>query len=297
MVVGVGIALALAVAVLTGVRTVLTRMGARQTDEYVSAWAVRAFGLPILFVAILYDGIPKVTGNVILLVLISGVLGVVATVVSMRSFMISDASLVSPLASLSPAVVLLTEPLLTGDFATPVGAAGVLLTVAGAYFLENNEDTTLLEPFVRLAKNRGVQFMIVVVLIHSITSPIDSLGVDASTAVFWSFSLHIVLTAILFPLMLVKTNGWRTSVAQNWRPLISLGLFSGLSSVLQMVALTETLVVYVTGIKRLSIPIGVVLVHLVFDDEENFRGRIVGSLIMVVGILFIALADQGILSL
>lgn len=286
----VGILLALIVALLTGIRSVYTRIGARETDEYVSAWAVRAFALPAIILAVLYDGIPPLDPAFYPLILVTGTLGTAATVLTMRAYKESDASLITPLTAISPALVLITEPLVVGDVASPIGIVGVLLLVSGAYFLERSAEGNLLEPFRKLAQNRGVQFILGVVIIHGITAPIDKVGINVSAAVFWTFALHIVLSTFLFVIMAYRTENWTASISNAWKPLLILGVLSGVSSVLQMVALTETLVVYVTGIKRLSIPLGVVLAHYMFADETNLRGRLVGSAIMVVGTILVTLA-------
>lgn len=284
----VGILMALLVAVLTGVRSVYSRVTARETDEYVSSWAVRAFAIPAILIVLAIDGVPSVQPVFYPLIVLSGTLGTAATILAMRAYKVSDASLVTPLTALSPALVLITEPILTGNAASPTGIIGVLLLAFGAYFLERGKGE-ILEPFKKLAKNRGVQFMFGVVAIHAITSPVDQLGVNATGAVFWSLTLHLALTTLLMPIMAIRTDGWQQEVKQAWKPLVFIGVISGLSSVFQMLAITETLVVYVTGLKRLSIPLGVVLAHYMFDDEDNLRGRLLGSLIMVVGTVLIVI--------
>ena len=66
----------------------------------------------------------------------SGALNVVAYVLYIRAFRLSDASLVAPLVLLTPVLMLVTSPIMTGERAPPMGMFGVLLTVLGVGLLD-----------------------------------------------------------------------------------------------------------------------------------------------------------------
>ena len=71
--------------------------------------------------------------------------------------------------------------------------------------------------------------------------------------------------------------------------LTTLTFFGAAALAFNMIAITYMLVVYVISIKRLSTVFSVLWGKLFFK-EQNIRERLVGTLIMVAGVLLIALA-------
>ncbi|EGQ42806.1 MAG: hypothetical protein J07AB43_07940 [Candidatus Nanosalina sp. J07AB43] len=63
-----GLILAFGVAIIKGVQSIYQRKNALETDEFVTAWSSRAFGVPVLLVALVYTGLPDVTLGFFLLV-------------------------------------------------------------------------------------------------------------------------------------------------------------------------------------------------------------------------------------
>lgn len=128
-----------------------------------------------------------------------------------------------------------------------------------------------------------------VVILYSVTANIDKLGVQATSPIFWAFIVHLLTSTVLFGVMVVKTENWMRSLQAEYRSLVVLGLLGGVSIVFQMTALTETLAMYVTAIKRLSIPIAVALSYFLYE-EDNPQGRMLGSVLIVVGSALITLS-------
>jgi uncharacterized membrane protein len=69
--------------------------------------------------------------------------------------------------------------------------------------------------------------------------------------------------------------------------LAPIGLFSALTLIFQMLAINLALVAYVIAIKRTS-AILVVLVSLWFFKERDFKYRLIGSCVMVFGVILIS---------
>lgn len=63
----------------------------------------------------------------------------------------------------------------------------------------------------------------------------------------------------------------------------------GASIILQMTAFELTLVSYVVAIKRLSIPMTVVLSFLMLKEKDSFKERMEGSILMVIGAILISI--------
>ena len=55
-------------------------------------------------------------------------------------------------------------------------------------------------------------------------------------------------------------------------------------------ALRHGITPYVGALKRLQIPLVIILAYIFLGEKENFRGRFVGGILMVIGATLIALA-------
>ncbi len=123
----------------------------------------------------------------------SGALNVVAYVLYIRAFRLSDASLVAPLVLLTPVLMLVTSPIMTGEQAPPMGVFGVLFTVLGVGLLDADQANGRRFNFHVFARDKGARMMIGTAVIWSVTANIDKLGVRASTPLIWITAVTIVI--------------------------------------------------------------------------------------------------------
>lgn len=284
-----GIVLALGVALIKGYQAIYQRKNALETDEFVTAWASRAFGLPVLLVAILYYGVPDLGIDFFLLAIPQGLVIALASVLIAKAYKESDASIVTPMYAISPILVVVTSFLILGETPNLLGGAGIVLITLGAYTLKIKGSKTLLEPLKKLWDERGVQLILVVLLIYSVTANIDKIAVDMSSPVTWPLTVYTLSSIFLLPVMVRKSNEWGKKIKSDWRPLALLGVLGGVAIILQMKALELTLVSYVIAIKRLSIPVAVIFGYLMLNEKESFIQRILGSALMVIGAILISL--------
>ncbi len=216
-----------------------------------------------------------------------GALNAIAAYFYIRAFREADASLVAPLMSLTPILLLVTSPLMLGEIVPPIGALGILLAVVGSYRLgELDGRAGVLQPFKALGRNRGVRSMLVAVAIWSVTSNLDKMGVIASTPLLWSASISCFVASCACLYWLLARPRDRPA-RLHWLFFIP-GLGQALQAVLQNVALTLILVPYVISIKRTSAIITVLLSALFLG--EVISKRLEGAFIMVVGAMLMALA-------
>ncbi len=284
-----GIALAFGVAIIKGVQSVYQRKNALGTDEFVTAWASRAFGIPILGIAIIYQGIPEITRDFLIYVIPQAVMIAGASLLIAKAYKESDASIVTPMYAISPILVVGTSFLILGEIPTIRGLLGVILIAFGAYTLKIDGSRKLTDPLRKLWEERGVQLILIVILIYSVTANIDKLGVNASSAVMWPLSIYFLSSTLLLPVMMKKSGNWKSKIRSDWKPLGILGGLGGISIILQMTAFKLTMVSYVVAIKRLSIPITIVFSFFMLNETESFRERIAGSVLMIIGALLISL--------
>ncbi len=262
----------------------------KNVDEYIVSWSLRFFALPFLIPLLFFIQIPSLNTKFWLALLVSGSLNAVATILYMRAIRHSDLSVTVPMVTFTPLFLLLTSPLIVGEFPRPLGFLGVILIVLGSYTLNIKQlNGGYLTPFKTLLKETGPKLMLLVAFIWSITSNFDKIGVQNSSAIFWAISINVFITLVMLPVVLLKSKKHTLTIRSHYRLLLPVGLFSALTLVFQMTAVQLALVTYVISVKRTSAIVSVLLGHLIFK-EKGFRERLTGVIIMVLGVLLISLS-------
>lgn len=283
-----GLILAFTVAMMKGLQSIYQRKDALDTDEFVTAFSSRMFGLPVLLTALFFRGIPDLSMRFFMLAIPLGAVTAFASVLIAKAYKESDASIVTPMFAISPLLVLFTSFIILGEVPDLLGGIGVVLIAVGAYVLKLDESTGALDPLRKLWEEKGVRIIMVVILLYSVTANIDKIGVQMSSPVMWPLATYTISSIFMLPLMMRKSPQWKSKIKNEWKPLGLLGVLGGGAIILQMAALELTLVSYVISIKRLSIPIAVGFSYFMLDEKSGFKDRMIGSLLMVAGVILIS---------
>lgn len=262
--------------------------GIRNVDEYVAAWAFRFFALAFLLPMLFFIEIPPVGEGFFYALIVSGTLNVATTILYMKAIKASDLSLTMPMVTFTPMFLLVTSPLIVGEFPGFFGIAGILMIVLGAYALNIKKmHDGFFEPFYALLSESGPRMMLIVAFLWSISSNFDKIGVVNSSPIFWTIAVDGFIAVLLFPVMIVFSRNWGGQVNRNLKTLVPIGIFSALGLAFQMTAISMTLVAYVIAIKRMSALLSVVMGALFFG-EKDVRDRLAGAVIMIAGVILIA---------
>ncbi len=265
------------------------KFGLKNMDEYIVAWALNFFALPLLIPLLFFIEIPEITEGFWLAIFISGTLNIATAIFYLKAIKLSDLSLVSPLATFTPLFLLITSPLIIGEFPTLFGLIGILLIVFGSYILNLKEKKNgILAPFKALVNNKGARLMLLVAFIWSITSNFDKIGLQNSSPIFYGVAVNIFITIGITPFVFLKSRKNIKQIPKNLKSLIPVGIFHGLMITFHMIAISMTLVAYLISIKRTSAVISVLFGSLIFK-EKGLKERILGAIIMIIGVLFITL--------
>ncbi|MDO8265272.1 MAG: EamA family transporter [Candidatus Parcubacteria bacterium] len=277
-------------ALFESLKDVAGKKSLKNIDEYVVAWSLRFFALPILIPFLLFIKIPPLGEQFWIALLVSGSLNIVATILFFKALKSSDLSIVIPMVTFTPIFLLITSPLLVHELPNALGIAGIILGVIGAYIMKIKEISKgYLAPFKSLLKEKGPKLMLLVAFIWSITSNFDKIGVQNSSPIFWVISINFMLILGMLPIMLYKSQKPTTQIMRGKKILLLMGLFSAISVIFQMTAINLTLVAYVISIKRTSVVMGVIFGALIFK-EKGIKERLIGAVIMVISVLIIGLS-------
>jgi len=276
-------------AISASTKDLFSKRGLKRIDEYIVAWSLRIFALPFLLPLLLFIQIPDIDTVFWYALLTSVSLNVITSILYMKAIKISPLSLTIPMIALTPMFLLLTSPLIAGEFPSSFGIIGIFLIVLGAYTLNVQKVSKgFLSPFKALKKEKGPIIMLCVAFIYSITANMDKVAIQHSSPFFFLIVANIFLSSILFPIVLFKSRKNLHQISPNIKSLVPIGLFSALTLIFQFNALVLAIVPYVISIKRTSIIFSSLYGFFIFK-EKHMRERLSGAIIMVLGILLITL--------
>lgn len=273
-------------AVTEATKDVLLKQSLR-TIAPLPATAVQSLMIAACLVPLVgFTGIPALDTTFWLALLSSSLFNALAFWLYSEALHHGDLSLVAPLISLSPVFMLVTSPLVVGEYANAQAGAGVILVAIGAYVLNSRGVATKpkhwYDPLRTIWRSRGSRSMFLVAILWSITSNIDKVGIQHSSPFFWLLWVYASIGLLLLP----RSLQLGIPEAAPWRRLWLSAVIAtfGISS--QMYALLQTQVVNVIAIKRLSTLIGVLYGAWIFR-EQHLRDRLLGAGLMLAGAVLI----------
>ncbi len=155
----------------------------------------------------------------------------------------------------------------------------------GAYLLNARASRYgILGPIKAVASERGAVLMIIVAFIYSITSTLGKIAIEHSSPLFFGFFYPFILTAVLT--VFIGARGKLNSVASSPAIFLLIGLCTATMVISHYIALSRTQVAYMISVKRTSLIFSVIYGKLIFN-EEHIRDRLLGSVIMVAGVILI----------
>lgn len=269
---------------------VLGKRGAQKINTLSAAWSAKFFSIFIILPIAMINNffIPTHTTFWIALFATSS-LNTITSILFIKAIKDSPLSLTLPIVTFTPAFLLITSPLIVGEFPAPLGILGVLLVFAGSYILNLSKRVHgPFEPILSIFRQEGPRLMFIVAFIWSISSNIDKIGVKNSNP--FIFSLFNALTVMVFLTFVLRMRGVSLmAVFKNSKILAPIGITSGLTHVFQMIAISQTLVPYVISVKRLSTFFGALWGYFFFK-EKDIKERLLGTVIMIAGVVLITLS-------
>ena len=283
------------------VKNVLSKECLQRIDEHVVvclySFSTVAFLAPFIFLV----EIPSLENKFWRALFIGGCLNLLAGILYMRAIKYSSLSKTIPLTCFAPVFVVLTSPIILGEHSKILDVVGVITIVTGAYILNIHQvDSGYLAPLKSIFNEQGSQLMLCVTFIWGISSAVDKIGVQSSSPFFWTLAIYIFMTLATLPITLSRNRSIAAlfkdeSRTETWQIgrlfifLILIGLLVGLIGIFQMKAISLTEVSRVEALKLTNVLMTILLEHIFFK-EKIIGKRLVGTAIMIVGVLFITLS-------
>jgi drug/metabolite transporter (DMT)-like permease len=284
-----GIFAAMLSAVFSAAKDLMSKRLAFRIDGMTSTFASFAYALPYYLVAL---AVLQMTGlevlyispAFLLLVFLRSVTDALAEGMKMYAFSHADVSVVACFFSLSPLLLLITSPLITGDSLSPVGIVATLLVVAGSFLL-------VYRPSSRgwSGQKKGMLLALGAALFFSLNSCFDRLAVQEGTPVFAGFAMTLLSALFLLPPLFLRP-GRLASLSRHRGGLWLRGFLEVAFMSAKLYALQFLQAPYVVSIQRLSLLLSILGGRLFFR-EEDFPRRLAAGLIILAGVLAIVWWD------
>ncbi|MEG9326763.1 EamA family transporter [Salinimicrobium catena] len=286
-----GFLLAFGTAISEALKDVTSKHNLHHIDEYTAAFSMHLVQSLLLIPVVWYVGMEAMSPRFLWALLASSLLQLGVILLYFKAIKRSEISVTLPLITLTPLFMLITSPIMIGEFPSFLGLLGILTIVIGTYISNMSEDPKkIFAPFVSLVKNQGSRYMLLVAFIWSITANIDKIGVEETSPVFWAFSKDFVILFYLIPILWRKSNNPGLQIRNRKWPLLMVGFFKTTSVLAQMFAIQLILVPYVISIKRSSAVFIILYAFLFLNERKNIRNRIIGIIVIMIGLYIIAIS-------
>ena len=254
-------------------------------DKYISTWWAVFAGSVIFLPVLFFTGLPA--RETWTLLIASVVVEVVYYGLLSYAYNDSDFSLVYPLARGSaPALIAFWSILFLGEMPTPGGFTGLIIVILGLIIVGSSGlFSSQGKPHLK-----GIVLALVIALLISIYSVIDGAAVKMTAAFPYAILVFFLAPAITSPLVM-KRYGWR-HMRSSWnvdrKRLFAIGLLTVFAYLLALAAYSIAPVSYSGAIREVSVVLGAFAGWKILGESMG-RQRLLGSVVIFVGILVIAL--------
>ena len=218
---------------------------------------------------------------------VSASLAVASNVLLVYALQSADLSVLGPINAYKSVVGVVLGVFLLGEVPAPMGAAGVLLILAGSYFVVDRDvNQPRSNAFARFFRERGVRFRFAALGVSATEAIFLKkallLSSPLTTFVFWSI-LGLPIAAAAIALLLRDRLGKEAVLLRhNWPTYVWLAITTGVMQLTSLLTFGKLQVGYSLALFQLSTLISVFLGYRYFQ-EGQIRKRLLGAVIMAAG--------------
>lgn len=283
---------ALIVALLTSISMILAKHIMKEMNERVYLFISNLFAIPLLFFIVIYFyRIPTIDNVFIISMILSTIIGVIAALLAYRAIRFSEISLVSPLSAFNPLVTAIFAFIILNEGFTNKASVGVVLICFGSYLLNLSQTRNgrWFAPVLYLFKNKWILMSFMAYFLWAITPLFEKIAIlhTAPTTPPFVSLVGLISTNLIFGALSLK--GYKSSInkIKKYIPLFLLiGVIGAIGQSLAMISFSLTNPGYSTAIFKLSIIFNVIF-GWIFFKEQNIKDRLLGSMVMLGGVLLL----------
>ena len=263
----------------------------KKQDPISLSYFIHGIGaLSFLLIAILQSKkIFEVSPNLLLWIILTAISAAAAGVIILVALKKGDLSLLSPIQTVTPLMVLVISIFFLSESPGPIGLAGIGLIVVGGIYLDKDPKEKFSSIIKRIFTYRPALLAVLAAMLYALAAVFDKGGLELTTAGLWALYIYSFIFIFLTPVVIIRKAQGIRKLSNNKALLGAATVFSIGAVYLQLLAIQTKYVSYVLSIKRLSSLIAVLLAHYVLKEKRAlFRLR--GAIIMVIGAILIGLS-------
>lgn len=251
---------------------------------------IHGFGAVMLLLLTLFSGKSLLLDTEsFVLVFITSLIAALAGLIILTSLKKGDLSLISPIQTTTPIIVLLLAIFFLSETPQPIGLAGIMLVVFGGVVLDKSPKESFISIARRIISYRPALLALAAASLYAVASVLDKVGLETIDPLVWMTYVYGLIFLILLPVALYSSNIPFKRLKKSATPLLLGAILSVTAIYFQMQALAIGNVTYVMAIKRLSTVFTVTLAILLVRERRALH-RLRGTIIMVIGAILIGLS-------
>ncbi len=270
--------------------TVMKRLG-HSLDEYINVWGRFTFLLPFAACFVLWSGAPEIKPGFALACVCFGACQTISTLALSKALKLAEISMVTALWKVSLLVLVVLGYFTLKETPTPLGIAGILVSMAGVYLLNvNRAHIAWWAPLAVLFTDRGLRYTLLAALFFAPSVITIKWAMLLSDQYMGTLGGYVAASLIVTPIVLITSRPHFREVPRYWKAFLSFGLFAALTTISQGTAYLLTLSSYVEAVKQVEILFAMGIGALIFHEKQKVRDIAPGALLMLVGVVLLSLA-------
>ena len=279
-------ALSDSIASLTNKKLISKKQDPMSVSLFIHGFGTLAF---LILAVVTSQKLFPIGSNLLALLIITAAATAAAGVILLMSFRKGDLSLIAPIQTITPLLILVIAIFFLKETPSPLGLFGIILIVVGGILLDKNPNETLGSIAKRIISYKPALLGVAAAALYALVSVFDKAGLKITTLGVWLFYVYFFIFIFILPIVLIKRRRELVKLKDNKLLLLASAFFSVSAIYLQLLALQTALVTYVLSIKRLSSVLAVILAYFVLKESRALF-RLKGAAIMVLGAILIGLS-------
>ncbi|MFB6208493.1 MAG: EamA family transporter [Candidatus Nanohaloarchaea archaeon] len=224
--------------------------------------------------------------------LVSGVANVFGFMAYNYSIKYGELSRVIPFTKLNPVFTAVLGVLILGEAMTYMKGGGIVLVTLGSYVILEEKDASIREPIRRFRELEAPKLAVASAFIFSIAAIADRYATQRISPKLYTYFLYVFLTGTLGGYILARRKDLVSTVKTELRENLELYAFTGVgaatASYLIFYAFSNAAASKVIPVLQIQVLLSIIF-GFEFFNEGNLSRKILGSAVLVAGVVMVAL--------
>jgi drug/metabolite transporter (DMT)-like permease len=270
--------------------TVMKRLG-HSLDEFINVWGRFTFLLPFAAMFVLGNGVPEIKPGFWPACACFAVSQTISTMALSKALKLAEISMVTALWKVSLLILVVLGYFTLREHPTPLGIAGILISMAGVYLLNvNRAHIAWWAPFAVLFTDRGLRYTLLAALFYAPSVVTIKWAMQCSDQYMGTLGGYLAASLLVTPIVLRTSARHFAEIPRYWKAFVSFGLFAALTTVSQGTAYLMTLSSYVEAVKQVEILFAMGIGAVLFHEKQKVRDIAPGAVVMLIGVVLLSLA-------